>query len=124
MSKGKPKEGWTWLTNSPKWHYFRDGRSLCNKFMLFGKHNFKQADNNRPDNCAMCKKKLDKERLTKDNLMITKRTDNKVRAARAKISSALRTNRLLGYQENGLRAILTSLDKWIEAHGRPEKRGK
>lgn len=56
--------------------------------------------------------------------MITKRTDNKVRAARAKISSALIMNRLKGYQENGLRAILTSLDKWIEAHGRPEKRGK
>lgn len=59
------KEGWTWLTNSPKWHYFRDSRSLCNKFMLFGEHKFEQNNDNSSDNCAMCKKKLDKERSTK-----------------------------------------------------------
>lgn len=56
--------------------------------------------------------------------MITKRTDKKVKRARSEIANALITNRLKGYEENGLRAILTSLDKWIEAHGRPEERGK
>ena len=28
------KEGWAWLWNSQKWHYFRGGRSLCGKFLL------------------------------------------------------------------------------------------
>ncbi len=56
--------------------------------------------------------------------MITKRTDKKVRRAQSEIAGALITNRLKGYVENGLRAILTSLDKWIESHGRPEERGK
>jgi hypothetical protein len=55
--------------------------------------------------------------------MILKKTDKKLKRARSDISSALR-DKLLGYQENGLRAILTSLDKWIESHGRPEERGK
>lgn len=59
--------------------------------------------------------------------MITKRTDKKVKRARSEIAGVLYTgafltNRLKGYEENGLRAILTSLDKWIKAHGRPEER--
>lgn len=33
---GRLTEGWTWLTNSRKWHYFVEGRSLCSKWMLFG----------------------------------------------------------------------------------------
>lgn len=56
--------------------------------------------------------------------MITKRTDSKVKRARGLVSSALITNRLKGYQELPLRGILTSIDKWLEAHGRPEERGK
>lgn len=56
--------------------------------------------------------------------MITKHTDNKVKKARALISSALITNRLKGYQEFGLRGILVNLDKWIKSYGRPEERGK
>ena len=30
------KEGWTWLINSRKDHYFRDGKSLCGKWMVLG----------------------------------------------------------------------------------------
>lgn len=52
--------------------------------------------------------------------MITKKTDKKVKRAQSEIASALITNRLKGYEENGLRAIKTSLDKWLEAYGRPE----
>lgn len=55
------KEGWTWLWNSTKWHYFKNGQSLCRRFMLLGKGDFEQDNNNSPDNCKACKKVLDKE---------------------------------------------------------------
>jgi hypothetical protein len=28
-------EGWKWLLNATKWHYFRAGRSLCGHWGLF-----------------------------------------------------------------------------------------
>jgi len=61
QSKGEKmsKEGWTWLYNATKWHYFVDGRSLCGKYMLFGQGNdLEQGHNNSPDNCVSCKRKL------------------------------------------------------------------
>ena len=61
------KEGWTWLTNSKKWHYFVDGRSLCGGFMVFAnmQGELVQGNNDSSDNCASCKKKLQK-RLNKN----------------------------------------------------------
>jgi len=53
-------EGWTYLYNSPKWHYFRDGRSLCGKWMTFSKE-LERREIDSPDNCVACKKKRDKE---------------------------------------------------------------
>lgn len=54
-------EGWTWIRNSPKWHYFVDKLSLCRKFMLLQQPNdFEQGNNDSPDNCALCRKKLAK----------------------------------------------------------------
>lgn len=58
----KNKEGWTWLQNSPKWHYFVDGRSLCRRFMLFGNPELEQGKDESPDNCAACMKALLKHR--------------------------------------------------------------
>ena len=57
----KNKEGWTWLTNAIKWHYFREGQSLCKKYMLLGSGELELGNNNSPDNCAACKKVLIKE---------------------------------------------------------------
>jgi hypothetical protein len=54
-------EGWTWLFNSKKWHYFRNKKSLCGKFALLGKGEFEQGNDKSPDNCAMCKWKRLKE---------------------------------------------------------------
>lgn len=52
-------EGWTYLTNSKVWHHFReDGRSLCGKWLYFGKAEFEQGNDNSPDNCKACIKKL------------------------------------------------------------------
>lgn len=56
------KEGWTYLLNSPTWHYFRNSRSLCGRFMLLGKPELEQGNETSPDNCKACVKKLLKER--------------------------------------------------------------
>jgi hypothetical protein len=54
----KNKEGWTWLFNSKKWHYFRENKSLCGGFMLLGRPRLEQGNNTSPDNCKRCLKKL------------------------------------------------------------------
>jgi len=53
--------GWTYLFNSPKWHYFRGGRSLCKRWMTFGSE-FEQGNDKSPDNCKGCMTALEKER--------------------------------------------------------------
>ena len=56
----KLKEGWTYLYNSKKWHYFTSERntSLCNKFMLLALPELEQGNDESLDNCASCKKAL------------------------------------------------------------------
>lgn len=39
-----------------KWHYFRDGRSLCKRFMLLGRGEFESGNEASPDNCAACRR--------------------------------------------------------------------
>lgn len=56
-------EGWTYLTNSRKWHYFVDGRSLCKRFMLFIIPELEQGTDDSPDNCKACKEKLLKRKV-------------------------------------------------------------
>jgi hypothetical protein len=55
-------EGWTWLINSKKWHYFVNGRSLCGKFGLIGRPELEQGNDDSPDNCTACRKKLKKRK--------------------------------------------------------------
>lgn len=56
------KEGWTWLSNSKKWHYFHDGRSLCRRWAHLGSDDvLKQGNDDSSDNCVVCCKKLKKE---------------------------------------------------------------
>lgn len=52
------KKGWGNLFNSRKWHYFIEGKSLCGKWMLMGNGNLVDGQNDSPDNCAACRKKL------------------------------------------------------------------
>jgi len=63
-------EGWTWLVNSPKWHYFiyENGyRSLCGRWGLFVwpslPGDVEQKNDNSPDNCKACVKKLARRKL-------------------------------------------------------------
>ncbi len=58
----EPREGWAFPGNSRKAHFMRDAMSLCGKWGLyFGRL---QQDNGKPgpDDCAGCRKVLDKER--------------------------------------------------------------
>ena len=60
--KAESTEGWGWLSNSPKWHYFVDGKSLCSKWALWGNPELSQGNDDSPDNCKACQKKLEKRR--------------------------------------------------------------
>jgi hypothetical protein len=57
----KAPEGWTYLHNSPKWHYFRDGRSLCGRFMLLKIPELEAGNEDSSSNCMGCRRKLEAE---------------------------------------------------------------
>ena len=65
------KEGWAWLWNSQKWHYFRGGRSLCGKFLLLAhpEEGYEIGNDLSKDNCAICRKKRlrEKQKLLKES---------------------------------------------------------
>jgi hypothetical protein len=55
------REGWTWLMNSRKWHYFTSARnqSLCGGFMLLVlPEELQQGNDSSPDNCKACARKI------------------------------------------------------------------
>lgn len=52
-------EGWTWLSNAPKWHYFRECRSLCGRWICFGDELINELHPD--DQCKACTKKRNKE---------------------------------------------------------------
>ncbi len=60
----KPKEGWGPVVNaatmmpSKKWHYFKDHRALCGRYMRFSDSDLEQGNDNSPDNCAECRRRL------------------------------------------------------------------
>lgn len=55
-------EGWAFPANSRKAHYMRDTMALCRKYGFY--RGPLQPDNGKPskDDCAACRKALDKER--------------------------------------------------------------
>ena len=56
------KTGWGWVIGSRKWHYFdEEGYSLCKKWYKFTDGALEQGNDNSPDNCSMCRKKLLKQ---------------------------------------------------------------
>ena len=63
--------GWNWIHNSPKWHYFVEGHSLCGRWFSLGLGNSCDDDpatDNSPDNCAACKRKIVKRRAKKSSV--------------------------------------------------------
>ena len=61
------KEGWNWLWNAKKYHYFRNGQSLCGRWGILSDSGI---DENHPDdsseNCKTCMKILQRERKRKE----------------------------------------------------------
>jgi len=57
---GHLTEGYGWPSNSQKGHWFRDGRSLCGKWMYLGI--LTEAHGDAPDICTACKKILEREK--------------------------------------------------------------
>ena len=62
MSDKEIKEGWGFPSQSRKWHYFTNGRSLCGKFGWFDKDHLEDGNDNSPDNCKECKRRLEKRK--------------------------------------------------------------
>jgi len=58
--KTENKEGWMWLSNTVKWHYFiKPGLvSLCEKWIA-APTELQQGNDDSPDNCKACMRKLD-----------------------------------------------------------------
>ena len=51
--------GWHKLLNARKWHYFgSDGRALCGNWLVLGRPFGEQGNDDSPDNCAACRRKL------------------------------------------------------------------
>lgn len=52
-------QGWKYLFNAPKQHYFKQGQSLCGRWMTFG-HGDCTEDDGKPqqDECVSCRRKL------------------------------------------------------------------
>ena len=61
MSEEKTS-GWWWPFNSRKAHYIPNGRghSLCMKWSTLGQVTVDEGNDNSPDNCAECRRRLAK----------------------------------------------------------------
>lgn len=53
-------EGWAWPVLAKGSHYFRDGMSLCGRWMFTGDLSKNQAVSH-PKDCKVCRRKLEKE---------------------------------------------------------------
>lgn len=49
-------QGWGYISNSRKWHYYVNGRSLCRKFMKLSSADLEQGNDDSSDNCAECRR--------------------------------------------------------------------
>ncbi len=55
------REGWGWPTLAKKAHYFRNGHSLCGRWGGL-RLDLQEETYALPDDCAPCRRKLDKEK--------------------------------------------------------------
>ncbi len=57
----KNKEGWSWAPYTKRYHYYIAERSLCERYRLLWIVELEQRDEEYPNDCAICRRKL-KER--------------------------------------------------------------
>lgn len=60
MSEQSP-EGWKWIRQRKKWHYFVDGRSLCGAMRSMA-GTFNLIADGGPDGCKICQMVLSKRK--------------------------------------------------------------
>lgn len=53
MGKKSP-EGWVWLYNTSNYHYFRNGKSLCKRWVVPTTPKFVEREVDRTYNCQLC----------------------------------------------------------------------
>lgn len=63
----KNNEGWSWLVGFTKWHYFRNGRSLCGSYTYSGSIGLRQENDDAPDKCGSCRRSLLSEKRKPEN---------------------------------------------------------
>lgn len=57
--------GWKGLANASKWHYFDvAGRSLCGRWLTMSRAGLETGNDDSPDNCLVCRRKLAKLKAT------------------------------------------------------------
>lgn len=56
MEENQLKEGWVTLSNSPKFHYVVEGKSLCNRWMYLGSDFSADDGVENKDDCKACRK--------------------------------------------------------------------
>jgi hypothetical protein len=59
-SKDSASLGWAKIDGSPKWHFVRDGKSLCGRWMYLGRNKLDLGNDDSADNCAACRRKVAK----------------------------------------------------------------
>lgn len=63
MADTAKKEGWGFVDGPRKWHYFdTNSVALCSGWMKWDMSKVEQGNDDSPDNCATCKKKLAKRK--------------------------------------------------------------
>lgn len=61
MSKKPLCEGWNYIMESTRTHYFRDGVSLCGKFSISQRTVGFYLNDSHPYNCVRCRKRREAE---------------------------------------------------------------
>jgi hypothetical protein len=60
--------GWTWLHNSPKWHYIKNKKSLCRKWLMLGNPTLEKGDDiDISRKCKACVKILERIQYYKEH---------------------------------------------------------
>lgn len=52
--------GWATIEGTRKWHFFRDGKSLCGGWAYFGRNSLELGNDASEENCAACRRKVAK----------------------------------------------------------------
>jgi len=56
-------EGWVHIDGARKWHYVKeDGRALCGRWHYMGRVDPEPGNNDSPDNCPTCRKKMEADK--------------------------------------------------------------